>query len=443
MNKNEIKNGGEILFFPYQIFDMSSQKFITEVAASVNCPTDYPAAGILACLAIAVGSSTTIQVKKGWKEKAVIYVAGIGDSGVKKTPSFGLALAPIENIQAEKWEEYAKNGQQEVEDESEPVLTQLLTTDSTIEGLVQLLQNNPHGILIHKDELIGWLKSMNQYKSGGEDMEYYLSFWSSKMIIVNRKSVNKGNPIQINDPFVSVFGGIQSDVISELGGLKDNGFVYRILYCAPTRIDFKHTEEEIDDKTLEDYDKVIRRIYHKVSKMEAEGKKLTLKFSSEAKVVWVEWHKKHIEEMNDPEMPYYLTGAWSKLEGYMARFCILLEHNKLAMTNVLPTHISVETAIGAIKLTEYFKAHAKKAFELLFSTDMDKKAVKACQWIKKNGGRVTARQFLSNRVTGVKNMEDVLGIFEDMAKRRLGSIGHIPSTTGGKNTITFTLKGIY
>jgi len=448
MDKKDTKQKQqEFPIFPYQVFDEASQKFITEVAASVNCPVDFPGVGVLASNAIAVGNSSSIKVKKAWKEKTIFYIVGVGESGVKKTPSFSLALAPIEKLQADNWEEYKKEEQKtnEGEGNSEPILTQLLTTDTTIEGLIVLLQNNPHGILISKDELIGWLKSMNQYKGGGsgDDMEYYLSLWSGKMIIVNRKSVNKGKPIQINNPFVSVFGGIQTEILSELGNLKDNGFVYRILYSVPNKIDFKHTEEEIDDKTQEDYYKVISNIYQKVTRMEKEDKTLELGFSPEAKKLWVEWHKKHIDQMNDPEMPYYLIAAWSKLEAYMARFSLLLEHNRLAMSNELPTNISKETANGAIKLTEYFKAHARKAFELMFSSDLDKRIVKAYQWVKKHDGRVTARQFLSNRVTGTKNNEEVMGLFEEMKRRGLGNIEKTTPPHGGHATFTFIIKGYY
>ena len=37
-----------------------------------------------------------------------------------------------------------------------------------MEALIDLHENVPHGIGIFKDELAGWLKDMNKYRSGSD-----------------------------------------------------------------------------------------------------------------------------------------------------------------------------------------------------------------------------------------------------------------------------------
>ena len=49
-------------------------------------------------------------------------------------------------------------------------------SDATIEALTSLLQKQPQGVLFIQDELIAWVKGMNQYRQGnGSDMEKWLS----------------------------------------------------------------------------------------------------------------------------------------------------------------------------------------------------------------------------------------------------------------------------
>ena len=109
-----------------------------------------------------------------------------------------------------------------------------------------------------KDEAIGWIKSMNQYKSGGDDMEKYLSLFSQTPVIINRKGAPQ---IQVNDPFLSFIGGIQVDVLESLSAMKDNGFMERILFCYPEPVPVEHSDFELDNDTRVMYNNLIMKIY--------------------------------------------------------------------------------------------------------------------------------------------------------------------------------------
>jgi putative DNA primase/helicase len=52
-----------------------------------------------------------------------------------------------------------------------------LTNDPTVEKLGELLRQNPRGLLVSRDELAGWLKTLE--KTGREgDREFYLEAWN-------------------------------------------------------------------------------------------------------------------------------------------------------------------------------------------------------------------------------------------------------------------------
>lgn len=87
-----------------------------------------------------------------------------------------------------------------------PLLRQLLTTDTAREAVPDLLRDNPRGLLIVRDELTGWVRSLNQYKGGrGDDRQFYLSAWSGTFSLANRKG--QAEPTIVAHPFLTVMGG--------------------------------------------------------------------------------------------------------------------------------------------------------------------------------------------------------------------------------------------
>jgi len=71
-----------------------------------------------------------------------------------------------------------------------PIFQHVITTDATTEALASMLAGSK-GTLLFRDELAGWVKSMDQYRSGrGADRQHFLSMWSRSPIKVDRK----GNP---------------------------------------------------------------------------------------------------------------------------------------------------------------------------------------------------------------------------------------------------------
>ena len=68
----------------------------------------------------------------------------------------------------------------------EPRERRYITQDATTAKLGELLHENPQGLLIHRDELSGWLKSFE--KSGQENDRHF--FWKAG---VANKTLNRQN----------------------------------------------------------------------------------------------------------------------------------------------------------------------------------------------------------------------------------------------------------
>ena len=72
MLKGAKLSGGE---FPISAFPLKIQRIITELHDSQGYPIDYIAAAMLSALAVSIGNSHLVQVKRGWLESSILYMA--------------------------------------------------------------------------------------------------------------------------------------------------------------------------------------------------------------------------------------------------------------------------------------------------------------------------------------------------------------------------------
>lgn len=423
----ENSSGNEEIIFPSCILPTTIREYGYNVSRAMNSNPDYFFATSLICLSIALGSTVKALVKKGWAESAMIWIVIVGDPGSKKTPSINKGLEPLFILQK------LYGGNANVEVNGKPRI--LFTTDSTIESLFEQLYNNPHGLLLFKDELIGWIASMNQYKSGGsgDDMEKYLSIWSSQVVVITRKG--KEN-IQVNLPFVSVVGGIQNEVLVKLTTMIGNGFTDRLLFVNPKPIQIKHTDEDLAEDMAKKYEELIHFIYH--SQFEAEFR--FIEFTSEAKEMWRSWHITFCDKMNS-NIPSYMKNIMSKMEAYCIRFALILEFSHKAEMRQKVDFINSISVEGAIKLVDYFLANAENTFNSFESAKINNQIERAVAFIsKERTGTVTLRRFYTNKVGGVKNSEEALNLLTEMRARGMGSFENVSEGIAGKQTLNFRLS---
>ncbi len=69
----------------------------------------------------------------------------------------------------------------------------LYCCDTTLEGLVPILLQNPRGVLLTRDELVGWIGSFDKYSKGSAsaDVAHWLSLYNAESITVDRKTGNR------------------------------------------------------------------------------------------------------------------------------------------------------------------------------------------------------------------------------------------------------------
>ena len=115
-----------------------------------------------------------------------------------------------------------------------PTRRRYMTNDCTVEKLGELLNENPNGLLQFRDELTGWLASMERERNQG-DPKFYLECWTGKTAgTVDR--IGRGT-IDIPRHCLSVLGGIQTGPMRSYlhqtleGGFNDDGLFQRFRIC--------------------------------------------------------------------------------------------------------------------------------------------------------------------------------------------------------------------
>lgn len=453
--------------FPVHVYPKALQQYANEVAASLSCPVDFPAAGMLAVAASAIGTARAISITRTWMECARFYLAMVSDPGDAKSPAIKLVCKPLYERQAELsrgWEErndrledkrldYERrkrdviNGKTTIEaigskPRREPY-PHLYTTNITTEALAVMLKDSPKGFALIHDEITGWVSSMNQYKNGGKgsDRQFWLTVWSGERSKIDRSSMLEQGSLSIEHPFVTVFGGIQPDMLDELcdADARKDGFIDRILFSAPTCGLWAEEIGKAPSEEAESYwDRAIKSLLNLQMTVNGNGSQVPgiVGMGYKAREVANYWYREHARERNQSDFPADLVGPWSKMRVYYFRIALVLHLLHATCEETDPSHISEMTAVKAGALIEYFKSHAKRVYDLLEANRHERNLDKIVNWINsktENPGVCSARELMQRKL--VKKASQAKMIFKELSDRGMGTMETQPSGNRGVVTV--------
>jgi len=400
--------------FPTSALPRQVRSLVEEAAAAIDCPPEFIAVPLLVMLGSAIGNARRVHLKQGWTEGAAIFAAVVADAGEKKTPASKVAVEAAVKAQArmrngyrDKRDEYARELRQHEVDKAdarkdgmasppppeEPVMGRALVEDTTTEALAAVLEGNPRGVLVMRDELAAWAKSMDQYKSGGKgaDRQFWLSAWSGSYVSVDRKG--RPEPLVLPVPFVGLFGSIQPSVLPEIGAGREDGLMDRLLFAYPETTPSRWSDDEISDGAIGG----VKWLYDKLRRLEpgedenGDPEPVTVRLSPEAKPVLVQMINSHREEMDAPGFPARLRGPWAKLEAYLARLALIAAMCRVA-THDAPELIEPDDVLRASILLDYFKNHARRVYVGLHGSDrIDALAGDVAAFLEDRGGSWTGQ----------------------------------------------------
>lgn len=258
-------------------------EWIITAARVKGAPADYVAAALLATASAIIGNARWASPWQGWKEPPVLWVMLVGEPSAGKSPSLDAVLDPIKEIEralnadyksrradwdnqndiagiaSTQWRADVKKATAEGLDVPKkpaladagppPVRERITISDVTTEKLASLMASSWRGLLLSRDELSGWLGSMDRY-SGGGDRPFWLEAYGGRSYAVDRK--NSPEPILIDHLSVAILGGTQPDKLARLlVKSDDDGLLARFLTIFPDPVHLSRPDRQIDSAKLQ------------------------------------------------------------------------------------------------------------------------------------------------------------------------------------------------
>jgi hypothetical protein len=410
---------------PLDCFPEAVRDYIITASNAIGVDPAFVAVPLLAALASAIGDSRRIRLKHGWTEPPSIFAALIAPSGSMKTPALGAGTEPTKHKQDNAFRDHARAMSDYAEAKAahdaeykgkknapapplEPIPMRYLTSDPTVEALLNLLCENPRGLLVCKDELAGWIRSFNEYKGGkGGDLAHWLSIWSAASVIIDRKTAGK-KTIYVPQPVVSVVGTIQPGTLAAMltTELFETGGTARVLFTEPPVRIKQWTEFEIPFGEVARLRAVFDELYRLQPHTDDAGARsaIELPLSADAKPLWVEWFNNHAERIAaaDPHM----GAALSKLEAYGARLSLIMQLARAATEGGSDTEVEAESIRCGTTLADWFLYETERVYRGLGEGEASRRVRKLEEYIQAKGGTVTVRNYRRWKNLGGPSGED-------------------------------------
>lgn len=363
--------------FPVEIFPTKIEKIIAEVHKCQGFPIDYIASAMLVTIAVGIGNTHLAQLKRGWQESPILYMALVGRTGTNKSHPLSFAMQPFLELdyKANKaydlaYAEYEKVMQMSrkertdsgiTEQPEEPIRKRFLVSDIAPEGLSLIHAQNKRGLCLWVDELSTWFKNFNRYNSGSEE-QFWLSIFSAKATISDRKGSRTS--IFIKRPYISVIGTIQKNILGELakGECSNNGFIDRILFVMPNiQQKARWSKTELSEDIEKQWAGIIQQLIDIPCPKDEEGEVIPeiIPFAENAKTRLYMWQEEHAK-LCDTEANETLIGVYCKLEVYIIRFCLIIQIARWVCSEGDKNEIDLVSVERAITLTEYFLHSAQQ-----------------------------------------------------------------------------------
>ena len=396
---------------PMQVaeLDLSSlptvmRDWVEDAAERMQVPPDFFAAPCLVSLAAVIGRQIQIFPKKedSWCVIPNLWGAIIARPGLFKSPaihestSFIRKLAEqasrayeVEKIaheancetlksRIEGLKEAIKKASKEQKSDSEfarlkeqymalsaeleetpNIERRFIVNDSTIEKLGSILQENPNGILLLRDELAGWAISLSKREG---DREFYLESWNGNgSFTVDR--IARGTNF-IPNLCVSIFGGIQPSKLEVLSGNRSSGTDgllqrFQLLVYPEVKKNWKH----VDRKPREAGYQALQEVFNQAANLAPFLENSELRFSEEAQIGFNSWletleHRLRSGDIESEDFESHLSKYRSLLPSLAAIFEVA---ECLANKQKVKT-IQTPSLEKALKWVQYLEQHALKVY---------------------------------------------------------------------------------
>ncbi|ASV76193.1 hypothetical protein THTE_3592 [Thermogutta terrifontis] len=405
--------------YPVDTLPRPLSDFVKLAAESMCADPSFVALPLLTACGAAIGLTRMLEAKGGdaenWRVPPILWTAFMCKSGSLKSPSLNFALQWLHAREKTWSKEYkaqrqqykvnllayekalaewkrAKDSGEPPEEPKEPMARRILVKDTTVEAIAPILQANPRGLLLARDELAGWIASFDRYtNTRGGDAPFWLSCYNATPHIVDRRT---RETIYVPYSAVSITGGIQPGTLQRVFtlALRENGLLARFLLTWPPQRLRIWNEQTVPESVRADVGRVFDRLLNLDFDYDPDGEPCPkiVRLGPQAKAAYECFYNQHNQELID--LTGDLAAAFSKLEEIPLRLGLILHLVRWAAgESVNPNVIDAESMARAITLTEWHKAETARIYDILARGAEGNQQEELVEWIARHGGKVTVR----------------------------------------------------
>jgi uncharacterized protein DUF3987/primase-like protein len=374
-----------------------------DVAERMQVPLDFPATTTVVALGAVVGRRASIRPKardRDWEVTPNEWGALIARPGFMKSPAARATLWPLHDLEREAATEYKKELDEyernrelaelkheawkreslkalkegrdayplEGENLQKPAWRRYIVNDSTVEKLGEILNANPAGVLLFRDELTGFLANLD--KPGREgDRAFFLECWNGDSRFAHDR-IGRGTVV-VEAACLSIFGGIQpgrlrtylSDALT--GGPGDDGLIQRFqLTVWP---DDPGPWSNVDRAPNAEARAAVVSLFRRLTKLDP-ARRLQAHFSREAQELFDDWRRELESRLRSGNLHPALESHLAKYRKLMPSLALKFSLAEAATTLGEADHA---VGIGPTKLAAawcaYLESHAKRAYGCILS----------------------------------------------------------------------------
>lgn len=384
--------------------------WLFDIAHRMQAPIDFPVTAAIVATGSLIGRGCGIYPKRhdNWLVVPNLFGAAVGDPSIMKTPATAEAMKPLIRLEIDAKQQYQaemetysidsevieiqkkaicenikkvvkKNPSADVStfrDElaklkyDEPVRRRYQTQDGTVEMIGVLMNQNPRGILTFRDELIGWLHTMD--KPGREsDRAFHLEGWNGNGRFTYDR-IGRGT-LDIEAVCESVFGAITPGPLADYirqavkGGAGNDGLMQRLqmLVYPDTTTEWinidRYPDAEQKNRAFEIFKALSEEIPGAVQ--EEDESIPALRFTPAGQEIFDAWrHDLETRLRNDRNLHPVMVSHLAKYRSLMPSLALIFHLIEVADRTIEPGPVSEQSAIMAAAWCGYLESHAGRVY---------------------------------------------------------------------------------
>jgi len=472
--------------------------WLQDAAERMNAPLEYLFAAMLVSLASLVGRKVGIRPRQfdDWLVVPNMWGMIVGSPGQRKTPAATEGMRHLLRLEANAMKQHqeavkayaidkevaeaqgraskdglhkaAKNGtsgddlramaqQAKEAEELPPIQRRYKVNDATVPALGERLKENPNGLLVYRDELSGFFRTLEKQGNEG-DRTFYLEGWNGTQTNYQTDRIARGW-FALDALVLSIFGTIQPGPLVRLlrgaaNGEEADGLVprFQILFYPDPR-PYRHVDRPPDKpaqnrafavfESLDNFDAARLGVTS-----EGDDAIPFVRFTSDAQDFFDRW----MFDLETVKLP--AAESTPLIESHLAKYRSLMPSLALLFHLVdvvdgagnttigAPAHVvSLEAAQRAAALCDVLEEHARRVYKLAYEGSLDS-AESLAQRIKdgsvhklknSNGTRFKVGDVVQRGWSSLSTTEEVnraVGFLED--RHWLQSVETPPGTQGGR-----------